>query len=79
MSVKEIKAGIAFRQGDTYLFVKERNGKWGIPKGHMETYDKGDPKRTAIREVREETNIIVQYNLQSVVLGQMSLEVQVIG
>jgi len=62
MSVKEIKAGIAFRKDDTYLFVKESNGKWGVPKGHMDEIDKDDPKRTAIREVREETNIIVQYN-----------------
>lgn len=61
MSVKEIKAGIAFKKDNTYLFVKERNGKWGVPKGHMETVDKEDPKRTAIREVREETNIIVEY------------------
>jgi 8-oxo-dGTP pyrophosphatase MutT (NUDIX family) len=58
----EIKAGIVFRNQDTYLFVKERGGKWGVPKGHAEKIDKNDPKRTAIREVNEETNIVVQYD-----------------
>jgi 8-oxo-dGTP pyrophosphatase MutT (NUDIX family) len=60
--LKEVKAGIVFRDGDKYLFVKQRGGKWGVPKGHMDPIDKGNPKNTAIREVREETNIIVKYN-----------------
>lgn len=55
----EVRAGIVFRSGDTYLFIKQRNGKWGPPKGHMEPIDKGKPKLTAIREVEEETNIKV--------------------
>ena len=60
--LKEVRAGVVFRDGDKYLFVKQRNGKWGFPKGHMDPIDKGNPKLTAIREVFEETKIDVKYD-----------------
>lgn len=58
------RAGIIFRNGDKYLLVRGkpdwdgRPGKWGFTKGHVhvgETFEDG-----AIREVLEETGIIVQ-------------------
>jgi len=42
------------------LLVKHLKGHWGFPKGHME---KGETEiETAIREVKEETNIDVKIN-----------------
>ncbi len=58
------RAGIIFRNGDKYLLVlgkpswEGKPGKWGFPKGHVhegETFEDG-----AIREVFEETGIVVQ-------------------
>lgn len=47
-----------------FLILKGNNtydsiGKWGFPKGHMEPIDENDPIKTALRELEEETNIII--------------------
>ncbi len=40
-----------------YLLVRQHDGNWGFPKGHM---DAGESEReTAVRELREETNLSV--------------------
>ena len=42
------------------LLIKHNAGHWGLPKGHIE---KGETEvETAIREVKEETNIDVEIN-----------------
>jgi 8-oxo-dGTP pyrophosphatase MutT (NUDIX family) len=41
------------------LIVQSRGQKWGPPKGGMESCDLGDLKQCAIREVHEETGILV--------------------
>ena len=39
-----------------YVIVREKNGSYGLPKGHVE---EGETlAETALREVREETNVI---------------------
>ncbi len=55
-------AGVVIRQGARVLLVKRRfepyRGKWVIPSGFIE-YDE-DVRRTAVREVREETGLAVE-------------------
>lgn len=41
-----------------YLLIRQTNGDWGFPKGHME--EKETEKETAIREIKEETNIDIE-------------------
>lgn len=80
-STYPIKAGVILKNGDKYLIVKEKDkvwegklvkGKWGFPKGHMEDgktdpsiNDNNDPKITAIRELKEETGIEIDYSVLS--------------
>lgn len=44
---------------DTY----DSRGKWGFPKGHMESDDNDDPIKTALRELKEETRIQIPYEV----------------
>lgn len=67
----EIRAGIILIKvlpdgTSVYLTLKGNNthdsiGKWGFPKGHMELEDKNDPIKTALRELWEETRIVISY------------------
>lgn len=41
-----------------YLLVHQNNGVWSFPKGHMENNE--NEIETALREVKEETNIDIQ-------------------
>ena len=55
---KEICCGCIIVEDGKVLLVQENEGHWGLPKGHMEgneTYEE-----TAIREVKEETNLDVE-------------------
>lgn len=45
---------------DKVLLVKHNEGHWDFPKGHMEENE--TEVQTAIREVKEETNIDVEVN-----------------
>jgi 8-oxo-dGTP pyrophosphatase MutT (NUDIX family) len=67
-----IKAGVILYYGSKVLLVKEHGGKWGFPKGRVEDgirdpakNDYGDPKNTAVRELFEETGIIVDPSILS--------------
>jgi 8-oxo-dGTP pyrophosphatase MutT (NUDIX family) len=42
------------------LLVQSYGNKWGSPKGSMEMCDGGSPKLCAIREVQEETGIVLK-------------------
>ena len=41
-----------------YVIIRQTNGDWGFPKGHMELNE--TEYETAIRELKEETNVEVQ-------------------
>jgi 8-oxo-dGTP pyrophosphatase MutT (NUDIX family) len=50
--------GVVFRVVDgrpVYLLIRDRNGNWGFPKGHLESGEQ--PVAAAVREVREETGL----------------------
>ncbi|NLZ61174.1 MAG: NUDIX domain-containing protein [Acholeplasmataceae bacterium] len=52
--------GVVFRSFDSirqYLLVHMLSGHWSFPKGHMETGE--SEKETAMREIKEETNLDV--------------------
>lgn len=56
---KEKSCGaIVYNQNNEVLVVKHNAGHWDFPKGHMETNE--TEQQTAIREVKEETNIDVE-------------------
>ena len=58
-AAKEISSGgIVFRQsqaGPQVLMIKDHQGKWTFPKGHVE--EEETPPKAAMREVREETGL----------------------
>lgn len=55
---KEKSCGAVIFDHDKVLLIKQSNGDWGFPKGHVE----GDETEmeTSIREVKEETNIDIE-------------------
>ena len=55
---KEKSCGAVIYDHDKVLLIKQSNGDWGFPKGHVE----GDETEmeTSIREVKEETNIDIE-------------------
>lgn len=55
---KEKSCGCIVMHKDKVLLVKHNKGHWDFPKGHVE--DGETEKQTAIREVKEETNVNVQ-------------------
>jgi len=40
-----------------YLIIRQNDGNWGLPKGHMEPGE--SEEQTALREVKEETGLTV--------------------
>ena len=54
---KEKACGCIIIDEDKVLLVEQNSGFWGFPKGHVE--DGETEVQTAIREVKEETNIDV--------------------
>ena len=61
---KETCCGCIIVEDGKVLLVQEKEGHWGLPKGHVEgneTYEE-----TAIREVKEETNLDVEIDSSKV-------------
>ena len=57
---KEKSCGCIIIKNGKVLLIKQTEGHWGFPKGHMEL---GETEiETAKREVKEETNIDVEIN-----------------
>ncbi|MCI5773249.1 MAG: NUDIX domain-containing protein [Erysipelotrichaceae bacterium] len=52
---RELSCGAIVIHGDDILLIKSIYGHWGFPKGHQENGE--NDQQTAIREVKEETNI----------------------
>lgn len=60
---KEKSCGCIIIKNNKVLLIKQTKGHWGFPKGHME---KGETEiETAIREVKEETNLDVKIDANS--------------
>lgn len=55
---KEKSCGCIIIKDDEVLLIKHNKGHWDFPKGHMEEGE--TEKQTAVREVKEETNIDVE-------------------
>lgn len=58
MKVEEKACGCIIVQNDKILLIRQMSGMWGFPKGHVEEGE--TEEQTAIREVKEETNIEVE-------------------
>ena len=57
---KEKSCGCIIIEKDKVLLIQKTKGHWGFPKGHVEI---GETEiETAIREVKEETNLDVKIN-----------------
>ena len=56
--VKEKSCGCIIIEDNRVLLVKHQKGHWGFPKGHVEKNE--TEMETAIREVKEETNLDVK-------------------
>lgn len=57
---KSCGAVIFDETGDKILLIQQAAGHWGFPKGHVE--DGETEIETAIREIKEETNLDVEIN-----------------
>jgi 8-oxo-dGTP pyrophosphatase MutT (NUDIX family) len=56
----EKSCGAVIFDGDRVLVIQQVKGHWGFPKGHVEP---GETEvETAIREIKEETNLDVEIN-----------------
>ena len=56
--VMEKSCGCVVINGNKVLLVRQNKGHWEFPKGHVEENE--TEKETAIREVKEETNLDVE-------------------
>ena len=56
--IKEKSCGCIIIEDNRVLLVKHQKGHWGFPKGHVEENE--TEMETAIREVKEETNLDVE-------------------
>lgn len=52
--------GIVLNEKNEVLLIRHNKGHWGFPKGHVEAGE--TEEQTAIREIKEETNIDVIIN-----------------
>lgn len=64
MQNQEKSCGCIITKQDTVLLVKHKQGHWDFPKGHIEEGE--TEKETAIREVKEETNLDVVIDSEKV-------------
>ena len=76
---KEKACGAAIIKDGKILMVKEIVGHWGLPKGHVENNE--TEIETAIREVKEETNLNVtldenkRYKISYIIDNEIDKEV----
>ena len=56
----EKSCGCIIIDDNKVLLIQQNEGHWGFPKGHVEGNE--TEKETAIREVKEETNLDVEIN-----------------
>ena len=77
--IKEKSCGTIIIDDDKVLIIKQKQGFYGFPKGHMEKNE--TEVKTAIRETKEETNIDVlvdetkRYSLNYVIDNKIDKEV----
>ena len=57
MKYEKSCGAVIIKENDIFL-IKQKSGFYGFPKGHMEEFE--SEKETAIREVKEETNLDVE-------------------
>lgn len=57
MNIQEKACGCIIIEDNKVLLIKQTVGHWGFPKGHVEGNE--SEEETALREVKEETNIDV--------------------
>ena len=57
---REKSCGCIIIEKSKVLLIQQTKGHWGFPKGHMEAGE--TEEETAIREVKEETNLDVEIN-----------------
>ena len=70
MEIAVKSCGCIVLDDNKVLIVKQRKGHWGFPKGRMEKNE--TEKETALREVKEETNLDVE------IIGEKSYKDQYI-
>ncbi|MBQ9298120.1 MAG: NUDIX domain-containing protein [Clostridia bacterium] len=58
MDIQEKACGCIIIKDNKVLLIQQNAGHWGFPKGHVEENE--SEQETAIREVKEETNIDVK-------------------
>ena len=58
MEIEEKACGCIISENEKILLIRQMSGMWGFPKGHVEEGE--TEEQTAIREVKEETNIDVK-------------------
>ena len=58
MKIQEKACGCIIIKDEKVLLIRQISGAWGFPKGHVEHEE--SEVETAIREVKEETNIDVE-------------------
>ena len=56
--IEEKSCGCIILDNDKVLLIEQVDGNWGFPKGHIEPNE--TEVETAIREVKEETNVDVE-------------------
>ena len=56
----EKSCGAVIFDGDKVLVIQQVKGHWGFPKGHVEGGE--SEVETAMREIKEETNLDVEIN-----------------
>ena len=61
MNIEEKACGCIIIENNKVLLIKQTSNQWGFPKGHVE-HDETE-EETARREVKEETNLDVDINL----------------
>jgi 8-oxo-dGTP pyrophosphatase MutT (NUDIX family) len=71
MPAHKLAAGAIVLKGNEILIVRDKHG-WGLPKGAVE--DGESTSEAAVREVREETGILIDINQVAFIIEYRSRE-----